>query len=184
MAKKIKHLPPDLPYPSMIDKVDFTTINGQELFFTPLRFGKSPDTKDWTNKGMSMWDSLNLISKNDNSYTGFGLNNKLSNTVAFDIDDVKKTVVHFKQEFNDNGETLESILDNSFRIKSPKANRDKAIFMLTEDQLKQLDEIEGNQIVQHTEDGAVVFEIRGRGGQDVFPPSLYLAEDKGDKNDK
>ena len=97
--------------------------------------------------------------------------------MAFDIDDMEKTIAYFKQEFNDNGETLEAILEDSFRIESPRTNRGKAIFMLTDDQLKQLDAIGGNQVVKHSENRSVVFELRGRGGQDAFPPSLYLAED-------
>ena len=132
MAKIIKHLPPDISYPCMLDKVDYKTVNGQELLFTPLKFGKEPHTKDWTNKGISQWDAMSLIGLDTNDYTGFGLNHKLSQTVALDIDDVEKTSAYCKHEFNDDGETLEAILDNSFRIKSPKANRDKAIFMLTE----------------------------------------------------
>jgi len=177
MAKKVKHLPPDLTYPNIFDRVDYSTINGQELFFTLLKNGKEPYTKGWPNNGISDKTAIFHVSQDINNDTGYGLIHESSKTVALDIDNVEKTKAYFKKEFNDNGEALEAILDNSFRINSPKPNRDKAIFMLTDDQLEQLDAIGGNQIVQHTEEGSVVFEIRGRGGQDVFPPSLYLVED-------
>jgi len=177
MTKKIikLHLPPDLPIPSVLDKVDYTTINGQELLFTKLTNGKQPYEKGWVNKGISHWNALTLSSSDKVTVTGFGLNHKLSKTVAFDIDDIEKTKAYFKEEFNDEGETYDGIMENSFRIKSPKPNRDKAIFMLTDEQLKQLEKIEGG-LIQHTEEGSVVFEIRGSGGQDVFPPSLYLSK--------
>ena len=50
--------------------------------------------------------------------------------------------------------------------------------MLTDEQLEQLDAIHYNHLAKHKEDGSVVFELRGKGGQDAFPPSLYLAEKK------
>ena len=102
MAKKIKHLPPDLPYPGVMDKLDCSTINGQQPFYTPLTNGKEPCIKDSTNKGMNNLDCLSLVGQNDNKYTGIGLNHKLSNTVAFDIDDVLKTKAYFKNLFYSN----------------------------------------------------------------------------------
>ena len=183
MAKKIKHQPADLSVPSLFSKVDFTTINEQEPFFIQVRNGKEPFVKDWKNTGTGYHDAIVKMGQGHVS-SGIALNHKPSKTVAFDIDDVEKTKAYFMKEFNDDGQALDAILDNTFRIKSPKPNRDKAIFMLTDEQLEQLDEIGGNQIIQHTDDdGAVVFEIRGRGGQDVFPPSLYLAVEEEGEND-
>ena len=96
MAKTIKHLPPNLSSPSIMSKVDYSTINGQELQFTPLRFGKEAHTKDWPNSGLNDWDIFSLIGNDDNDYTGIGLIHKLSKTVAFDIDDMEKTIAYFK----------------------------------------------------------------------------------------
>ena len=106
MTKKMKHLPPNLLKPSMLDMVNYKTINEQKLFFTPLSYEKEPLTENWPNQGMNYWDALTLVSQDDNNYTGIGLIHGLSKSAAFDIDDLAKTEAYFRDRFKDNGERL------------------------------------------------------------------------------
>ena len=65
-----------------------------------------------------------LSAEENTNYTGYGINHTLSATMSLDIDNAQATRELFKQHFNDNGEVFDEILTDSFRIKSPKPNRD------------------------------------------------------------
>ncbi|MCF6251225.1 MAG: AAA family ATPase [Methylococcaceae bacterium] len=179
MAKKTKHLPQNIGSVSLMDKINLTTVNGRELIFTRVSFGKEPLQTGWQKKenGLDYSRVLWEVCKDTNTYTGPGLVHGLSGTMAFDIDDLEKTIEYFKNRFGDNGETLENILNTGFHIKSPSSNRDKVLFMVSDEQLQRFNAIKKNHVVKHSENGSVIFELRGAGGMDVFPPAQYLKID-------
>ena len=178
MTTKRKNLPQDMESVSMIDQINFTTANGRELVFTLVSFGKEPLQTGWQKKenGLDYSQALWKVCQKDNSFTGLGVVHGLSGTTAFDIDDLKKTTLYFEKRFGDRI-LIEAILIDGSHIKSPSTNRDKVLYMVSDRQLAVLNAVKKNHVVKHTENGEVIFELRGAGGMDVFPPGLYLKKD-------
>ena len=181
MAKnksKKKHLPVNLQSVSIMDKINFTTANGKELKFTKNSYGKESLEDGWQKESGLTYDEVTWeVCQNSNNFTGPGLLHAQSGTTALDIDNLKKTILFFENRFGDRT-LIRDVIRTGFRINSPSLNRTKVIYMISDEQLKQLNAIKKTHTVQYSEKGGMIFELRGAGGQDVFPPALYLKKDR------
>lgn len=88
------------------------------LFFTPVK-GKDAFITGWTNTKLTEEQARSIPGA-----TGVAIVHGLSNTVAFDFDDLAWCIKIFAEE----GINVEEVIEGHFEIVSPKVNRRKIIF--------------------------------------------------------
>ena len=126
---------------------------------------KAPVLNEWNSPLLSIGDSETAISNWGNGKYGIGLVHESSKTGAFDIDDLDWATF----AFNEFGIDINSLIEGYPRIKG-KDGRAKIIFNMPES----LSTIKLVWPPKNKNDKPItVFELRGKGGQDVLPPSIH-----------
>jgi hypothetical protein len=126
---------------------------------------KAPMLAEWNSPALTVGDSETAISIWNDSKSGMGLVHEASLTGAFDVDSLEWAEYAFA-EF---GISINELLEGYPRIKG-REGRDKIIFSVPEC-LSTVKLVWPKQ--SESSKPITVFELRGKGGQDVLPPSIH-----------
>lgn len=126
---------------------------------------KAPMLAEWNSPSLAVGDEFTAQKIWDSTKFGIGLVHEASGTGAFDVDSLEWAGF----VFNEFGIDIQELLSGYPRIKG-RDGRDKIIFKVPES-------LATVKLVwpKQNDDGkpVTVFELRGKGGQDVLPPSVH-----------